>query len=247
MGFQTSYAGLMQHQQDEVDWAVREGLRRFYTPPLVMPGENRPHEWSFLTPRTTLSLVAGTSAYTLPDNFAYIVSPFTYAAGTAKQPIRAVTDEELRSKAAIVSSSGDPVIFSIVPVVGSSDSPNTTPDTPTRWQANFWPTPANAATVTYRYRAIMDALTTTINPPGGALFGQVIVASCLAVVEERLNHNRPRAESVMKERFIDGLRAAIGMDRRMSVPRMLGVMTDPSDGMDYGSTNVSVLYNGVQY
>lgn len=246
MGYRTEYGGLLQHQQDEVDWIINEGLRRFYSPP-VLPGESRPHQWSFLTPRTTLALVAGTTTYTLPDNFGGIVDPFTYASGTSRAPIGVVTDEELRRRATISSSSGNPTCVAIVAKVSSDDSPNATPDIPTRWQAVFWPTPSEALTLTYRYYVIQDAPTTTLNPPGGSLFGHVIRASCLAVLEDRLNHNRPNSSTVHATRFREILASAVGMDRRMNNPRILGVMTDTSDGAGLYEPTVSVLYNGVQY
>lgn len=51
----------------------------------MLPGDQGNVEWSFLNPPATLSLVAGTSTYTLPDNFTYVgaIGPrLVYAAGS---------------------------------------------------------------------------------------------------------------------------------------------------------------------
>lgn len=67
----------------KLDYVRQSAERSFYY--ALLPGEQGQVEWSFLNPPSTLNLVAGTSTYTLPDDFAYIgaIGPrLVYAAGT---------------------------------------------------------------------------------------------------------------------------------------------------------------------
>lgn len=66
-----------------LDRVRQSALRSVYY--AMLPGEQGNVEWSFTNPPATLSLVAGTSTYTMPDNFTYIgaIGPrLVYAAGS---------------------------------------------------------------------------------------------------------------------------------------------------------------------
>lgn len=60
----TDYAGLATPEQARIDRIINRALEQVYTPPLL-PGDERPIEWTFLRPETTLSLDAPYSTGTV--------------------------------------------------------------------------------------------------------------------------------------------------------------------------------------
>ena len=62
MGITAHPSSWTHKQAEEVNEAIRGGLRRFYTPP-VLPGEKYAHEWSFLRPKATIQITDGVYDY----------------------------------------------------------------------------------------------------------------------------------------------------------------------------------------
>lgn len=248
LGYPTGYMGLNSSQQDDVDRCVRRGLRRFYAPPPI-ENEKASHQWTFLVPRATITTTAGDADYQLPEDFGGLVDPFTYAANTIRCPIRVVADEQLRTLASgAANTTGRPTHASCTPEVTAGDSPNATPDIPTRWQVFLWPTPDDAYVLTYRYYVVQDVVTTTLNPPGGGLHAETIIAACLSVAEELQNNsmtNRPM--SIQKDLFAERLVASVSIDRRTGNPSVFGTNSDASDSRWPAMPEVSVTYDGTQY
>jgi len=86
--------------------------------------------------------------------------------------------------------------------------------TGTRVQALFYPSPTEAARLTYRYRPRLDALATSTHYPAGASdHTATIISSCMAVAEADTDGKR----GIRYEEFMDNLRASIARDgRRMN-------------------------------
>lgn len=248
LGYNSSYQGLHRSEQDDVDRCVKRGLRQFYNPP-ILPGESVVHQWSFLVARGTITTVVDDDSYQLPENFAREFGPLTWPANNWHAPVQIVTDVELRRLAAAGAAvSGVPQYAAITPEATSGDSPNTTPDTPTRYQVTLWPTPSAVYTLTYQYYVVQDVATSSQNPPGGALHGETIIASCLAVVEEILNsRGAQRPGTVYRDRFYERLRSSVALDRKTGGPSTLGFNNDNSDGPYCVRERANVTYNGVQY
>lgn len=249
MGFSAlTYAGCNASEQADIDRILKRGLRRFYNPPPVF-GETTNHQWSFLTPATTLSLSASTATYSLPDLFGGIIGPFTITSSTMSSYIEIVSDERIRRAIHdIGSQSGTPRMAAIMPKVSSGDSPDATPDIPTIWQATFFPTPDATYTVSYRYYVAQDLATSSLNPPGGSLHAETILAACLMVAEETLNNqNTRRPIYLMKEMFSERIAASVALDRRMSAPYGFGKNLDRESLPTQTDRYSTVTYDGVQY
>lgn len=174
------------------------------------------------TTASGLSYVLGYWDYEMPDDFGGFNGPLTYAARTG-YPDLSVTDEyRIRSyRAANGMLTGVPEAVALRP---SSTTPSTES---TRFTAMFDRAPAAAETLTYRYTILPDALTSTNYPYGGMPHAETILASCLAVIEER-KWNNPRGPKWTL--FMDRLAASIAHDSQR-VPDVLGYMGDCSDDL----------------
>lgn len=246
LGYGLSYQGLSAGPQDDVDRCIKRGLARFYAPEPIR-GETVPHQWSFLVPRATLTTEADEDEYQLPENFGGMIDPFTWESNSTKCPIRVVSDEHLRRLAQAGSAvAGVPTHASIGPESSADDSPDATPDIPTRWVVRLWPVPDDEYDLTYRYYVVQDVVTSSIAPPGGGLHGETIIASCLSVAEEILNNRGGRFSDTYARAYQRRLEASVGVDRRQGGPTSFGINGDRSDGAA-GVRETSVTYNGTQY
>ena len=82
---------------EDIEDCINSGLRQFYSPPPAkLNGIDYLHQWSFLRPVTTLSLVSGTGDYDLPTDFGGIIGKLTYPPSTAREPIIVVGAEVLK-------------------------------------------------------------------------------------------------------------------------------------------------------
>jgi len=218
------------HQQSEmVKECMRQGLRRFYNPP-VLPNERYPHSWSFLQPLATLTTVSGQSVVQMPAGFTMLDGDMTYqddqSAGLAY--VKFVGEEMVRkSQARIDNFSGHPQIVAI-------RRSNAAPTAGTRYEAVFWPTPDAAYVLEYRFR--MDPVMLAMSedplvldgssiPEGGQAHHQTLIESCLLACDEVMKRDsRQRAE-----KFRELLYASVGFDRQMSTASNLGYNGDDSD------------------
>ena len=88
----------------------------------------------------------------------------------------------------------------------------------------LWPTPDAIYTLTYRFIPHPDALTTAAPYPyGGAAHAETLIESCLAVAEQRMNHER----GLHYAAFMDRLGASVAYDRRQA-PEFYGYCGDNS-------------------
>lgn len=201
IGFGWNQSGWTRDQVAIADDLVQSGLRQFYKPP-ILESQKEPHHWSFLEINSSLSLVQNTSTYDLPVDYSTTIGDMTFAAGAAKVHIRQVTDGRIRDLYADSDGTGAPQFVSVRPKTSNGISRQS-------WQANFYPKPDTAYTVSFQYAGVPPRLTVANPFPWGGLdHAETILASCLAAAEERLNPS----SDVHRKRFRDRLAASIQAD-----------------------------------
>jgi len=239
----TAHPGAWTHKQaEEVNEAVRGGLRRFYTPP-VLPGERWAHEWSFLRPLESLTTMDGVYEYDLPEDLAWIDGPLTYDPGTSYiyPPLKIRPEWEVRGRHQQLQTTGRPEMAAIRP------KPDIDGDG-TRYQIVLWPKPDGEYTLNYRYRTNPTLLSSGIaKPVGGMPHAQTIIESCLLSAEELMGGKTGDRYA----RYLELLKTSVSHDRVAASPGSLGMGRDGSDG--YGNWNYRdmfanvVTYNDVEY
>lgn len=243
----TTYSSLTASEQAEVDRFVRAGLRRFYNPPPI-PGERVGHQWSFLSPRGTITTVADQAAYDLPDDFAGIIEGvLTWGTGNAnREPVRVVSDAVYRKALQVDTATGRTRIATILPKSDAGDvATDGTPDNPTAFEILLHPIPdEDDLVLSFRYMAIQDAVTSGIAPIGGALHADTIVAACRYAASEIAE---PKLQQYHKSIFMERLAASVSLDRRITSVSSLGYNGDNSDATRFIKPFPTATVYGVQY
>lgn len=241
MGFGRDSGDWTANQIAEINSAIDAGLRQFYNPSPIRDGETS-HQWSFLHPTTTLDLEADTGDYDLPDNFGGIRGDLTFDSDDNQpQYVRVVGEGMVRKlRANTNQSTGFPECAAVRPKASTGAGGQ-------RWEILFHPTPDAAYTLSYQYDLLLNKLTVgNPYPPGGMGYADVILQSCLAVVEQRFDANQ---STVQKQEYMRLLTAAVHRDRLNTVPEFFGYNGDRSDGMVrcQRDDTSSTTYNDVTY
>ncbi len=247
-GMSTSvYASLSATEAADVDRYVRAGLRRFYAPP-PLPGERSSHQWSFLSPRGSITTVVDQVAYDLPDTFGGILEgglnwPSDYP---NYRPIPIVSDSVFRHAMQGDSASGIPRMATILPKADVADvAADGTPDIPTAFEILLFPPPdTDDIELSFRYYVIQDDAAGLTNIPGGALHADTIIASCRYSASELAE---PRVVEEHRKMFMERLAASVSVDRRQTSQTALGYNGDNSDGRSVMRPLPTTTVNGVQY
>ena len=170
-------------QVTEIERIVQSGVRRVHYPPLI-PGV-LPHEWSWLRPSTTLTLVVDQWNYTsgtglateLPDAFGKITGGFHFALDIHRPPVIEVPLGTILDMRSSFDKSGHPDYFAF-------RYKSSTGTGGQRHEALFYPTPDVAYVLSYEYEAYGYVLSDTYPYPlGGSQLSELFKESCLAVVE----------------------------------------------------------------
>lgn len=197
--------------RDTADWTadeitdvndiIKSGLRRFYWPTV----ESKViHQWSFLTPVSTLNLTVGTSVYSLPPDFGGMATGLTYGSDTRKRRVEIATEEHIRSLY-----SGSSGILS-APVLYAIRAKPFTEGGETSYEIVLYPSPDAAYVLTYRYSVIPGSIGSgSAYPHGGSQHAETIRAACLAAAEETLNDEI----GIHGKRFQECLMSSIQTDR----------------------------------
>lgn len=195
-----------------VNSIMQRGLKVFYVPPPLEGRTNEGmitvqdgHQWSFLKPVGTLSLVNTDYQYDLAAGFQGIDGEMTYAVGTASTPIAQIGEAELRAKQSNENASGAPQFWAL-----TAGDDSYTGATEHVYEALFYPTPDASYTVTYRYTRTAPILTTTKYPLGGVGHSQTILAAMKMVAAEK-TEMYPQ----MREIFMTQLTASVEQDRQL--------------------------------
>ena len=168
--------------------------------------------------------ISGQYIYDLPDNYGGIDGGFTYTSSNMRRVIPVVSELFIRKKRAGLNTTGVPDYCAVRP----KSSDNTSGQ---RYEVLFYPRPSSNYTLEYSYIPLMDVLTASAPYPwGGEPHTETIIASCLAVAEERLNDTRGEKWN----RFMERLRASVDFDRRMNTPETLGYVRDGSKRLSEG-------------
>src|SRR3990167_2763787 len=208
------------------------GLFQFYFPPPLPVSENKtakaPHEWSFLFPVASLTLVADTETYDLPNDFAGILRDFVYTDTDATWRIPIVNPESLRQAKdkgnlsdldtdvldtttvrTSVSGTDDPTGL---PTVACIEPKAHTGGTRQIYQVTFYPPPHKALTLSYRYQIQPVPISDDVPwPLGTTAHTETILASCLLCAQERYGKGSPNARTI----FLEKLSASVGQDEQV--------------------------------
>lgn len=239
------HRGAWTHRQmQEVDLVLQMGLRKFYAPPAVA-GERSSHEWSFLDASGSVTLVADTYTYDLPDDFAMLAEPtltFQQGSSVLYPPLPVVGEYQIRQRLQRTDASARPDMCAIrVKQPDASEG--------TRYEILFWPIPDQAYTLDFRYSInpyLLDDHTTL--PLGGQPHMQTVIEAVLSAAEDRMGRPGPHTDM-----FLQRLAWSVAHDQKASAPHRLGMNVDMSD-YPYGrftswhdcDENI-VTYNGVEY
>ncbi len=233
-------------QLGDVIACVKQGLRRFYTPP--SDGTMPPHRWSFLSPERTLTTVVGQTDYNLPDDHGGFLGDMTYAS-TANKGVVVQNTGVGRIRRDLQLSGGlesAPQLFAESPLPNDGAQGQ-------RFEVVFYPIPDDAYVLLYRCNVLTQMLTAqSPYPYGGEQHGDTIMASCLAAAESHVGNENGPWTALFKERLL----ASITADARDHRPEYLGYNRDRSDdtlgnytGTFWGPhtwTNL-VTYNGTSF
>lgn len=241
MGFGAHSGAWSTGQHEQIKEALRQGLRQFYSPP-VLPGEKTPHAWSFLRPVCTLTTEDSKNTYDLPESFAHMIGPMTYVPGTAMYPpVIETSEHQIRIWQQATTATGQPTHVAIRP------KPLDEAAGGTRYEALLWPTPDSVYALDYRCALNPDLLAAGNSFPfGGQPHAQTVLESCLAAAQV-VSGAKSREHY---ERFLMCLQASIGHDRKVNSPQTLGCAPEwDQESRTWGTRHdwsaQLVTYNGV--
>lgn len=219
LGYDGDFAVWNHDEVSRVESCVSSGLKRFYFPPSVAEEEER-HQWSFLSPVTTLDVTSGTATYDLPSDFVGGVKEFTLPSNL---PVSIISEAELRAVQGKEGAANDePKFAAIRPKAASGTAEQA-------WEVTFYPTPDSSYTLSYAYQRNPALLSSSVTHPyGGTEHAETILESVLAVAEERYKEDGDRHQAAFKER----LAGSVMLDQRLkSVTGQSWDITEP----DYGT------------
>lgn len=242
LGYGRDYDAWDAEQAASVASAIKSGLRQFYVPPPL--GGRASHRWTFLRPTRTVTTVDGTADYDLPDDYGGMDGDLTVlSSDNAYAPVRWTGEGQVRAlRSTSPDATGRPAF--------AADRPRAMQGgTGQRFTLLLYPTPDDEYTVQYRYFVLPDALSDErLFPYGGMAHAETILASCLAMAEERLDD----VQGTYKAAFLERLAASVAHDSAAHEPDFYGKNLDRSDdGGGHGTRRYrpvnNVTYNGVQY
>ena len=154
---------LLTHSENaQVESLVQRGLKTFYYP----PGQRKC--WSFMYVSARITLGSGTNAYDLPAGFTGLHGKMTYVTPAATaQPLREVTEEEIRALEASEATSSSPEYVCIREKT-SSGAATHTGSTTFLYEAVFFPTPDATESIQYRYKVSPAVLSASVTYPYGS-------------------------------------------------------------------------------
>jgi len=160
--------------------------------------------------------------YDLPDDFGGINGGFTYNSQNLYDYIKVVDEKQIRDLRQGTSIVGHPRYAAIRTRTLDATSGQ-------RFEVLFYPNPNSSYTLTYAYIPLVDNIASgTPYPLGGMAHSETILASCLAVAEERLDDTLGEK----RKYFMERLRASIEADERANTAETLGYNADNSHDGD---------------
>jgi hypothetical protein len=198
--------------EERLDEIIKSAYRR-YLAGRPLDGDDKGHDWTWLTPIRSLTTVADQGDYDLPEDFGAILGPLTWssASGNSRIEIPIVGEGMIRAARQGNATTGRPVraaerMKTYDPAMG------------TRHELLFDPIPDGEYVFSYASSIIPNALDAVNKYPlGGAQFAELLIAACLAVAESRYR----KGEVDKRNEYDLALQSAIHVDLR-SVPDHLG-------------------------
>ena len=220
LGFGRTIVNWSADQSAEIIAVLDAGLRHFYYPD-PLPGQRIGHRWSFLRASAALALSADQGNYSLPDDFGAFEGPLTYSGTDSPSWVVQQTSEshvmDKRSVAYGNQSSHRPTWVAVRPL----RTPHVAIST--RWEAVFAPVPSQEYKLTYRYQLLPQPLSSTvIYPLGGQAHSELLMESCLAMAEQRLDDQI----GIHSQRYLHRLATSIRYDRQITEGENLGYNRD---------------------
>lgn len=202
---------------------VKNGLQQFYHPP-ALGGVS--HQWSFLRPVRSVTLLDGERFVLLPADFKGFEGDILITTGSGLTPTSMRVLGGVHAQyAAYASATGRPQRCEVVPVRGTSSGHGQ------RFQLSVWPEADQDYTLQFRYSILPDMLTGEYPYAyGGSEHSATIKASCMEVAERKIDkivggpHYR---------HWMERLATSISMDRQKQ-PTTLGYVGDRSDDYEVG-------------
>lgn len=200
----------------DLERVIASGMRRFYY---------CGHDWSFMRPTATLTTVADDGDYDLPDDYAGISAPLTFAAGLGHASVVWVGERQIRELRTHDTTTGVPKYAAVRPKERDAGS---IPNTGQRHEILLDPTPDAVYVLTYKYQRNPDTIS-ALNPYhyGGPQHSETVLTACLAAAED----TKEDSKDVQNAKFAENLAASIAIDKAMSTPDTLGYCGDPGVGV----------------
>lgn len=221
LGYDPSNLSAM--EENAVDACVQSGVRQFYYPPAIGDGSNAAYEWTFLRQGGTVAATAGVGDYVLPDGFGRIAGPILASDGMHVTEVRVIPEGTLnlwRGNDAHAARPG----FAAVSFTLPSYTPPATGASGQLKVLKIYPVPDKAYTLSFNCDAIPEKLDATTNkfPLGGPMFTELVLESCLAVAEQRVNDEA----GLHTQNFQSMLASFIERDRKTTA-QVFGQIGDP--------------------
>lgn len=231
-------------QQQRIDSCVKAGLTQFLYPP-PLDGEKVSYDWNFLKPVGSVTISSASTTVPLPDDFGGFEGEI-YLLASSGQSFDTVDVVPIGTIYAMQSQvptrTGRPIAACVEPLKSMTGAVGQ------RQQLRIYPTTDQAYTLQFSYYLLPDNVNNGFPYAyGGAGHAQTILASCLAVAEQRLDDEQgPKWGD-----FMNKLAQSVNLDRK-SKPQCLGYNGDTSDAVEYQQQLrrawfVPITHNGVQY
>jgi hypothetical protein len=156
---------------------IYRAYRQFLYP--VHPRNGRPHNWSFLKYRYTLTTEQNKVRYTMPPDFERMVGNPQYGEQQPYPELVRVPLDRIMQRRAFARTQAYPQEYALVPV--SADV-----DTGSMWEIYVWPNPNGTYLITFTYiSSPVKPIQDTDQFVGGPRVGETLMEMALAVAEQQ--------------------------------------------------------------
>ncbi len=205
LGYGRNFNIWNREQTAQVTRIMRSAERAFYEPKLI-DQKGDVYVWSFLILVLSVSLVANTTDYDLPDTFGGFTADRLNFTTVQTWPLMLISGDRYLEKKQYNRSTGltQPQVATVSPKAFTAA-------TGQRWTLSVWPTPISGYTVNGSYRLNPDSISAVADyPMGGEPHSETLLASYLAAAELEKGAPGPLAA-----RFQELLAASIAYDRAL--------------------------------
>ncbi len=215
-----------------IESSLSSGINTFYNPP--------GHSWSFLRPRLSLSIVADTADYDLPDDFGGFLDQylsFSLADNKFEPVLQTSVPLILKYR------QNENLIVAIQSMLFATSVKASNGTTGQRSEVLLFPTPKQDGTLVGTYYSIPNNVSDSSPfPLGGQPHAETLLAACMAAAEL----DKTKQQGPLAAKYQERLAASIQHDRRTG-PKHLGYNGDRSGSTAsiYDLRQSSITRNGV--